>query len=96
MNIRLLPSGEVVLEEAAEFRRFAVLVPAGTDPATSPLAGLMPVEGGHAWVPRATLLALHPGADADWLQRLDAMAAYAAGKGWTDAEGRIRAHIEHS
>lgn len=97
MNIRLSPSGTVVLEEAEEFRRFAVLVPPGTAPGDSALAGLMRVEGRtHAWVRPAAVLALHPAPDAAWRGKFDAMVAYAASKGWTDAEGCVRAHIEEA
>ena len=96
MNIRLLPSGAVVLDEAEDFRRFAVLVPPGTEVAESPLAGLMRLERGYAWVPPVTVLALRGAADPGWRQGFDAMVAFAAGKGWTDGESRIRAHIEEA
>ena len=97
MNIRLSPSGKVVLEDAEEFRRFAVLVPHGTIPDDTVLAGLMRIEGGtHAWVPPATVLALQTVPDVAWRAKFDAMVAYAVGKGWTDAEGCFRAHIEET
>ena len=94
MDIRLLPSGEVVLEDADDFRRFAVLVPEGTVLADSALAGLVRIEGDHAWVPPGTVTGLHPDAGPDWHRQFDGMVAFAAGKGWTDADGHIRAHIE--
>ena len=95
MEISLLSSGEVRLEQPDEFRRFAVRVPAGTDVEASSLAGLMTVDGAHAWVLPEAVRGLHPGADAAWGSGFAAMVAYAAGKGWTDRQGRIRAHIEH-
>jgi hypothetical protein len=96
VELRLLPSGEVRLEGADEFRRFAVRVPRGVDARTSPLAALVTLDGAHAWVPPETVRALHPAADAAWQQGFDAMVAYASGKGWTDGAGRIRAHIEEA
>lgn len=96
MEICLLPSGAVLLEQPDDFRHFAVRVPAGVDASASALAALMAIDGQHAWVPPETVRTLHFDADAAWQQELDAMVAYAASKGWTDAAGRIRAHIQEA
>lgn len=52
----------------------------------------------HLWVLPETLLALAGplAEDAQWRRQYDAMVAYAASKGWTDDDGRIRAHVRQS
>ena len=49
--------------------------------------------GSHLWVAPTELERLGP-ADAEWKQGLEAMIAFAAEHGWTDDEGRVRAHVE--
>lgn len=53
--------------------------------------------GQHAFVDRAMLLALagDRAGDAGWVAELDAMLAYAASRGWVDASGATRAHVEY-
>jgi hypothetical protein len=54
-------------------------------------------RGEHAFIDRSTLITLarERANDAAWVERLDKMLAYAASKGWTDENGRTRAHIEY-
>ena len=49
----------------------------------------------HAWIAPDVLIELAGrGGDDEWKQNLAGMLAYAAGKGWCDEDGRVRAHIE--
>ena len=49
----------------------------------------------HLWVLPEVLLSLAgPRADdREWRDKYDAMVAFATSKGWTDEQGRIRAHV---
>lgn len=49
----------------------------------------------HLWLHPDDIAALagELGQDAAWRQKLTGMARYAATQGWTDDEGRIRAHV---
>ena len=59
-------------------------------------AGLGTVDGDYAWLDAAALQAAGD-SSAEWTARFDGMLAYAAGKGWTSADGaRVRAHIVRS
>ncbi|HWI71348.1 MAG TPA: hypothetical protein VNT55_05305 [Baekduia sp.] len=71
----------VSLTEADDFKAFKIVT-----------------RGEHGFVARETLVALagERGSDPAWLERLDAMLAYAASKGWADAAGATRAHVEHA
>ncbi len=53
--------------------------------------------GQHAFVDREILLALAGDrvGDAGWVAQLDAMLGYAESRGWVDAAGATRAHIEY-
>jgi hypothetical protein len=54
-------------------------------------------DGAHAWFSVAGLTALAGSlADEQWQSRLQGMADYAASRGWTDRQGRIRAHHAES
>lgn len=56
-------------------------------------AGLGTVDGDHAWLDARALRAAGDGSAA-WSAGFDKMLAYAAGNGWTSADGaRLRAHI---
>ena len=90
MRLRVAADGAVTLEEPDDFTRFAVLATPGAT-----LAGVARREGNHAWVPPAALRRLAPHAGApDWEQGFGRMLAYAGSKGWVDAEGAVRAHVE--
>lgn len=48
----------------------------------------------HVWLDRETLIELAGHiVDTTWLEKLDRMIGYAAGKGWLDDNGRIRVHL---
>jgi hypothetical protein len=93
--IQLSGAGGVTLEAPEDFRRFAIAAPVGIDRAAA-LAGIARLEGeDHAWVSPAALRRLSPlTGDAGWEAGFTAMLDYAHSKGWTDAEGAVRAHIE--
>ena len=52
-------------------------------------------DGEHVWVAVDWLRkTAQPAGDLDWVDRFDAMIAYAAGKNWVDDAGRhVRAHL---
>lgn len=98
MRIVIPASGEPRLEAPDEFTRFSIAV----DPA---LADRLPValarvadhaaEDAHAWVRPDAVRALSPLAgQAAWDAGFRAMMDVAAGHGWIDGNGRIRAHVE--
>jgi hypothetical protein len=90
MRLRVAADGTAMLEEPDDFTRFAVRAAPGVA-----LDGIGRVEGSHAWVPPATLRRLAPRAGTpEWDQGFGRMLAYAEGKGWVDAEGAVRAHVE--
>jgi hypothetical protein len=95
MLVRVAADGAVTLEEADNFRRFSVGAAPGA-PLARALEGIARLEGeAHAWVSPAALRRLAPqAAQPDWEEGFGQMLAYAASKGWTDAEGAVRAHIE--
>jgi hypothetical protein len=96
MIIQIDPAGIVTLLDVDNLRHFSIRM-AQTDAATASLAELARTDGpGHAWIAQDRILALVPQARPDWLSQFAAMTSYATGKGWTDATGAIRAHIEHT
>lgn len=98
MLIRVTPTGEVVLEEADDFRRFSIRFdPAarGAAAAEDALARIARPDGEHAWVAEEALRALAPcRGDPAWAAGLAGMIAFARKHGWVDDQGGIRAHIE--
>jgi hypothetical protein len=91
----------VTLTEPDDFERFsAVVVGAGTADAVSSvlrqsrLARMHP-DGANVIVDPAALRAMAGAAvTPEWEESFEAMQAYAAGKGWVEADGGILAHIE--
>lgn len=86
------------LELRREFERFHLEVrgsAASTDlDAALRAAGIGRAEDGHAWIEPAALRQLAGGErDPEWEAGLEAMLAYAAGRGWT-RDGAVRAHVE--
>jgi len=89
----------VELLDADNFREFSVVASADLDAATlaDGAAQVGRAEGDdHVFVDRAKLVAL-AGASAEseeWQKSFEGMVGYADSKGWVDADGAIRAHIE--
>jgi hypothetical protein len=95
-----LRTGAVTLDEVDDVGGFHVEV-AGGPPDDGRLAeALAPhghVDGDHAWIrPEAVVALAGREHDADWRRRFDGMVAYAREKGFLDASGAIRAHVEGS
>ena len=95
MIIRIERDGSVRLREATDLRRFSVSMPA-TESARAALAELGRLDGpGHVWIAPERVRGLAGDVPTGWIEDFAATVAYAAGKGWTDASGALRAHIEH-
>ncbi|MGV9914683.1 hypothetical protein ACWEWD_20565 [Streptomyces tendae] len=102
MFIRIDSTGEgfsTVLAEPDDFTAFAVRLGPGLDEeqVSSAVARLGRAEDAdHVHVPVEVLteLAGDRADDLQWRSGLDGMTAYARSKGWLDAHGGIRAHIE--
>jgi len=90
----------VTLEEPGDTARFHVLVRGGTDQGlvygalVDAAAGRL--EGTEAWIAVDAVRRMAAGRVPEgWDGDLDAMLAYARGKGWVDDAGHaIRAHVE--
>jgi hypothetical protein len=96
-----LTEWSVTLTEPDEFGRFSVaVVGEGTPEALAAVVhesglGRVHPDGAHLVVDPVALRALAgPAATFAWDERFEAMRAYAAGKGWVEADGGILAHIE--
>lgn len=49
----------------------------------------------HVWIDPSLLTGLMGyAADETWTEKFAGMVSYAAGKGWLDDQGRLRAHVE--
>jgi hypothetical protein len=93
-----LTEARVHLGEVDDFTRFAVAVEGAGDLTEvlhqSGLGRLRP-DGEHVVVDAVALRALAgPAADDRWDEGFAGMCAYAAGKGWVEADGGVVAHIE--
>lgn len=99
MHIRVTSCEELLLENADDFGQFSIIIDEGaalvSEAALSRIARL---EGGkYAWVRPEGLRSISPRAgDSDWESGLFGMMEFAAGKGWLDHEGAIRAHLENA
>jgi hypothetical protein len=101
MHIEVIERGAVAmkLQEAADFRRFHVVVPAGLTNAAFAAAlaqtGAGELTGSHVFINIDWLKAQVPVKDSAWVQGFDSMVAYARSKGWMNASGTaLRAHVE--
>ncbi len=100
MFIAIDSQGSPTLHEAVDLKRLAITGPRPDAAATARLfeAGLaLTADATHGFAAAATLKrwAQQAGAlPAEWEADFDAMVAYATAKGWTDTEGRLRAHTE--
>jgi hypothetical protein len=87
----------VELAGASEFGSFAAATDLQPGRLRDAVAGLgigrLDPDGRHLWVePRVIEAAAAEPSDA-WAEGFTAMCGYAAAHGWTDVEGRIRAHL---
>jgi hypothetical protein len=60
-------------------------------------AGLGTFDGSHAMLEVVALRELAPeklSADETWVAGFERMVEYAISRGWSDAEGRVRAHVD--
>jgi hypothetical protein len=99
MYVEVTGSGAAV-REAHDLGRLEVRASAGAQLVTA-LAGLGTVgdDGSHVWLGvdalRDAARATVPDVERhDWVERFDAMIAYAGSKGWLSADGQaVRAHL---
>ena len=96
-----LTDGSVVLQQPDAFDRFSVEVAGeGAGEALGAIVqrtglGRLQPDGDHVAVDPAALRRLAgPAATPAWEAGFEGMCAYAAGKGWVEADGAILAHIE--
>lgn len=98
MRIIVPASGVPQLGAPADFKRFSIAVdPAASKHLPASLARVADYAGDddHAWVRPDAVRALSSMAgQPEWDAGFRAMIDYAASHGWTDGNGRIRAHIE--
>ncbi|MGK0741303.1 hypothetical protein ACSHWG_05405 [Leucobacter sp. Z1108] len=92
-------STPIQLLDPENFREFSVIL-ASSEPIEAlndHIQSIGRLEGeGHLFVDKNALIELagNLGTSAAWLENLEAMTTFAESKGWTDASGAIRAHIE--
>jgi hypothetical protein len=93
-----LSEATVSLRRSDEFTRFSVQVDGEGDLARvvhETGLGRLAGDSEHVVVDPAALRSLAgPAADARWDEGFAGMCAYAAGKGWVEADGGVIAHIE--
>ena len=93
MIVQVGADGTVRLLEPGDLRRFSIAMP-DTDAARAVLATVARPDGrDHAWIAPDQVRALAGPVPPGWDEQFAATVAYAAGKGWTDADGALRAHI---
>lgn len=96
MIVRVDHDGTCSLHEEDAFDGLKVELTGFTSPAAvQPSCGLWDQSGAYLWID-ARWLRKRPAVAEDWQQRLENMLGYAAGRGWVDQDGRIRAHIVSS
>ncbi|MFL6144165.1 MAG: hypothetical protein ACJ72N_20155 [Labedaea sp.] len=92
------PVARVSLDDAGNMREFSVVVVGGGVPdgrVAGALAGLGTIDGEHAWLDGAAVKRLAgAGVGESWPAEFDRMTEFARSKGWTDAHGRLRAHLK--
>jgi hypothetical protein len=103
MHIEVIEIGSLAmkLQDAANFRRFHVVLPAGLPDAAFAAAlaqtGAGELTGSHVFINIDWLKAQVPVKDSAWVQGFDSMVAYARSRGWMNASGTaLRAHLELS
>lgn len=96
MRVHLSDAGAITLVEPQVFNRLDVLAdPQAPERLAQAIARVGRRDGeGHVWLSPDVLRFLSGLAGDDaWERGLRGMLAYAAGKGWLDADGRVRAHL---
>jgi NAD(P)-dependent dehydrogenase (short-subunit alcohol dehydrogenase family) len=98
MRVHLTHAGGITLSEPSVFNRLDVRVdPQAPQQLEQAIARIGQRDGAeHVRLAPAVLrfLSGHAG-EAEWEANFDAMIGYAASKGWLDAQGRVRAHLNH-
>jgi hypothetical protein len=100
MIIRIDAQGQVTLHDVANLKAFSMTGPRPDAPARHRLAEAgvdLTDDAGHGFVAASTVSGWAHAAGPvpqGWQADFDAMVAYATSKGWTDDEGRLRAHTE--
>jgi hypothetical protein len=95
-----LTEDQVLLAEPDDFGRFSVVVEGAGSSSLAEVVrqaglGRLREDGDHVAVDPVALRSLAGAAATDtWDEGLAAMVAYAAGKGWVEADGAILAHVE--
>ena len=93
-----LAESRVLLQQPDDFGRFSVAVEGEGDLAEvvrQSGLGRLKDDGEHVVVDPVALRALAgPAATDDWEEGFSGMCAYAAGKGWVEADGGVLAHVE--
>ncbi len=95
-----LSEDRVLLTEPDDFARFSVAIEGSGASSLAEVVhqsglGRLREDGEHVVVDPIALRALAGEAATDaWDEGLAAMVAYAAGKGWVEADGGILAHVE--
>ena len=95
-----LTEGLVLLAEPDDFSRFSVEVEGAGPNSLAEVVhqaglGRLSPDGAHVAVDPVALRSLAgPAATDAWDEGLAAMVAYAAGKGWVEADGAVLAHVE--
>jgi hypothetical protein len=95
MIVQVREGGACRLAEAEVFDSFKAELAGGVQPSGQPACGVWDEGGAHLWVDAEWLRAQGP-SSLDWGGKLDQMLAYAGRKGWLDARGRVRAHVERA
>ena len=93
-----LSEQRVLLQDPDDFSRFSVALEGEGDLAQvvhQSGLGRLQEDGAHVAVDPVALRALAgPAATEQWDEGFSGMCAYAAGKGWVEADGGVLAHIE--
>ena len=93
-----LSEQRVLLQDPDDFSRFSVALEGEGDLARvvhQSGLGRLTEDGAHVAVDPVALRALAgPAATEQWDEGFAGMCAYAAGKGWVEADGGVLAHIE--
>ena len=96
MRVQLTDAGAITLVEPQVFNRLDVLAdPQSPERLEQAVASIGRREGeGHVWLSPGVLrfLSGHAG-EPEWERGFAGMLAYAAGRGWVDGDGHVRAHL---